>query len=168
MAVCCKYSLLISVRSKNPQEVWGVFGGLRVAIFGRLRCIKMDEWVEWGNEIRADPCSGRRIKLQFQGAGAHPRLLERRNGVASGFYDPLKVDDRFSSRQILSEVLWRLNTLLSASGYPAFQLVSASGYPRTLFGWRVTTGICCLPMSLRCRGSLFDSRSCALRGRRPP
>ena len=58
--------------------------------------------------------------------GAHPWLLERRNGLARGIYNRLIEDDRFSNKTIPSEVQWRLNTMLSASGFSAYQMV---------FGW---------------------------------
>ena len=56
----------------------------------------MDEGGEWKNEIWADSCVERRIKLQFQGVGARLLLLERRNGLARGNYNRLIEDDRFS------------------------------------------------------------------------
>ena len=64
----------------------------------------MDEGGEWKNEIWLDYCSDRRIKLIFQGVGAHPWLLERRNGLARGIFYRLMEDDRFSRGRILSEV----------------------------------------------------------------
>ena len=35
----------------------------------------MDVGGRWGNEVWADLCSERRIKLQFQEVGAHPWIL---------------------------------------------------------------------------------------------
>ena len=43
-------------------------------------------------------------------------------------------DGRFSGRQVLTEVQWCLNTLISASGYSAFRLVFGSN-PVDLYGW---------------------------------
>ena len=93
----------------------------------------MDEGGKWKHEIWTDLRAERRIELQFRGAGAHPWILERRNGLARGIYSRL-VDDRFASRQILSEVQWGLNTLISAGGFPANQMVFGSN-PFDLFGW---------------------------------
>ena len=56
------------------------------------------------NEVRGDLRSGRRIKLQFRGAGGHPFFLERRNGLAEGNHFRLAAGDRFSGRQILAGV----------------------------------------------------------------
>ena len=68
----------------------------------------------------------RRIKLVFQGVGAHPWISERRNGLARGIYNRLKEDSFYTGAQILSEMQWCLNTLVSASGYSAYQLVFGS------------------------------------------
>ena len=56
----------------------------------------------------------------FQGVGAHPWILERRNGLARGIYNRLKEGRYYTGPQILSEAQWRLNTLVSASGYSAY------------------------------------------------
>ena len=61
----------------------------------------------------------RRIKLVFQG-------VERRNGLARGIYNRLEADRYYTGPQILAEAQWRLNTLVSASGYSAYQLVFGS------------------------------------------
>ena len=90
------------------------------ARFGPPKCLQMDGGGEWENEVWADYCTERRIKLLFQGVGAHPWLLERRNGLARGIYNRLVEDDRFSSEKILGEVQWCLNTVLSTSGFSAF------------------------------------------------
>ena len=76
----------------------------------------------------------RRIKLVFQGVGAHPWILERRNGLARGIYNRLEENRHYPGPQILSEVQWCLNTLVSASGYSAYQLVFGSN-PMDLYGW---------------------------------
>ena len=76
----------------------------------------------------------RRIKLVFQGAGAHPWILERRNALARGIYTRLKADRYYTGPQILAEAQWCLNTLVSASGYSAYQLVFGSS-PMDLYGW---------------------------------
>ena len=73
----------------------------------------------------------RRFKFQFRGVGAYPWLLART--PPRGIYNRLAADDRFASKQILSEVQWCLNTLPSYSGYSAYQLVFGSN-PANLFG----------------------------------
>ena len=89
---------------------------------------------EWKNEIRTDFCSEGRIKLHFQGVGAHPWLLERRNGLARGIYNRLVEDGRFLSKTFLSEVQWCLNAMLSSGGFSAYQMVFGST-PVDFFGW---------------------------------
>ena len=70
--------------------------------------------------------SDRRIKLLFLGVGARPWIRERRDGHARGIYDCLEEDDRFSGKQILKEVQWRLNALILSGGIPAYQLAFGS------------------------------------------
>ena len=94
----------------------------------------MDEGGERENEVWADYCSERRTELFFQGVGAHPWLLERQNGLARGIYNRLIEDDRFSSGQILSEVQYCLNTMLSSCGFSAYHVVFGSN-PADLFRW---------------------------------
>ena len=134
MDVFSKYSLLHRVKSKNPQEVRDVFCAGWLGTFGPPKCLQMDEGGERKNEVWADYCTERRIKLLFQGVGAHPWLLGRRNGLARGIYNRLVEDDRFSSEEILGEVQWRLNTMLATSGFSAYQMVFGSN-PADLFGW---------------------------------
>ena len=123
MDVFSKYSLLHQVKSKNPQEAWDVFCAGWSGTFGPPKSLQMDEGGEWENEVRADYCSERRIKLFFQGVGEHPCLWERRNGLARGIYNRLIEDDRFSSGEILGEVQWCLNAMLSSSGISAYHMV---------------------------------------------
>ena len=73
------------------------------------------------NEIRAGFSPGRRSKHQYQGVGALPWLLERRDGLDRGIYRRPTADGRFSSKQIPPEAQWRLNTLFAAGGYSAHQ-----------------------------------------------
>ena len=68
----------------------------------------------------------RRVKLLFQGVGARPWILERRNGLADGIYYRLKEDDRFSGNQTIAEVQWRLNTLIPGGAFSAYQTVLGS------------------------------------------
>ena len=143
MAVFPKYSILTLVRSKNPLEVWDAFVACWIGIFGPPKAIQMDEGGEWKNEVWADFCADRRIKLFFQGVGVHPWILERRNGLARGIYKRMMADGRFSGRRVLTEVQWCLNTLIPASEYSAFQLVFGSN----------PAMICFLPRIPRRRGS---------------
>ena len=82
------------------------FGGVvascsaRSAISGRPKCIQLDKFGKWGDEIRTLVCAGRRIRLQFQGVGTHSRLLERHTGRARGIYNRLAAADRFPIKQI--------------------------------------------------------------------
>ena len=41
--VFSKYSHLIPVRSRNPEEVWSASYGPWITIFGQPKCIRMDE-----------------------------------------------------------------------------------------------------------------------------
>ena len=54
--------------------------------------------------------SQRRVNIQSQGAGAHPWLHGRGNGLDRAIYDSLAADGRFSSKRLFSEVQWRLDT----------------------------------------------------------
>ena len=101
MDVSPKYSLLTPVRAKNPQEVRGAFCNSRIGVFGPPSCIQMDEGGERRNELWTELRSERRRKLLFQGFGARPWILERRNGLARGVYSRLREDDRCSGAQIL-------------------------------------------------------------------
>ena len=77
--------------------------GARIGIFGQPMCIQMDVGGEGGNGARADMCPRRGFKLQFQGAGAHPWILGRRNSVARGIYDWSVADDRVFGNQSFAE-----------------------------------------------------------------
>ena len=99
----------------------------------------MDERGERENGIRTDFRTEHRRRLQFQGAGARPWFLERCSGLVRGIYNRFVADYRSSSRQILDEVLFRLGTLLSASGYLAYQMVSGSS-PADLHEWKACGG----------------------------
>ena len=90
---------------------------------------------DWKHGIWTDSREERRIKLQFQGAGAHLWLLARRNGLARQIYNRLVEDDRFSSKQILSEVPWRPRTLIPAGGFSANQMAFGPN-SADLFGWQ--------------------------------
>ena len=61
-------------------------------------------------------------------------LLERRNGLPRGMCDRLGDDDRFSRWKLPSGAQWCLNSMISASGFPAYQKVFGS-YPEDFFGW---------------------------------
>ena len=133
MDVFSKYSLLHPAQSGNPQEVWGVLRAGWLGAFGPPKCIQTDEGGERQNEIWTDSCAARRVKLKFQGVGARPWLLGRRNGWVQGVYNRLIGDNRFSNTTILAEAQRRLDTMLSASGFSANQMVFGSN-PVDFFG----------------------------------
>ena len=54
---------------------------------------------EWENDLWVDLRADRYIKLQYQGVGAHPWILGRRNGPARGIYNRMNADRRYASRQ---------------------------------------------------------------------
>ena len=85
------------------------------------------------NNLWRDLCVERRIKLVFQGVGTHPWISERRNGLARGIHNRLKADRYYTGPQISVEAQWRLNALVSASGYSAYQLVFGPN-PMDLYG----------------------------------
>ena len=86
------------------------------------------------NEVWTDFCSERRIKLLFQSVGAHPWLLECRNGLVRGIYNRLVEDDSLSSDEILGEAQWCLNLRLSTGRFSAYRLVFGS-FPADVSGW---------------------------------
>ena len=83
----------------------------------------MESGGEKGNELWSDFPTKPNSRLQFQGAGAHPWLLERRNASARIKIWRLAADDRVSSRTLVSEVQFRLNPMLSHGGFSDYQLV---------------------------------------------
>ena len=103
MNVFSKYSLLIPVRTKSPQEVREASRNPWVGDPSSPMSIQADEGGERKHEVRAELRSARRIKLLFQEVGAHPWILERRKGLARGIYNRLKEDDRFSGARISRE-----------------------------------------------------------------
>ena len=60
--------------------------------------------------------------MQFQGVGAQPWLLERRDGLARGIYKRLIEDDRFLNQTVLAGAQWCRDIMLSASGFSAYQV----------------------------------------------
>ena len=134
-----KYAIFTPVRPKNPLEVRDAFAACWVSIFGPPRAMQMDEGGEWKHEVWADFCADRQIKLFSQGVGAHPWILERRNGLARGIYNRIRSDGRFSGKRILAVVHWRSDTLISATGNSAFQLALAPTHRIVMRG--KTTGM---------------------------
>ena len=61
-------------------------------------------------------------------------MLERRSGLARGVRNRLIEDDRHSNTAILAGAQWRVDTVLSASGFSAYQMVFGPS-PVDLFGW---------------------------------
>ena len=88
--------------------------------------------------IAISSCS---IKLPYQVAyqGAHPWISQRRNGLARGIYNRMHADGRFAGRQLIPEVHFCLNTVLSTNGFSAYQLVFGSN-PGDNFGWGAEDG----------------------------
>ena len=162
-----KNSPLIRERSENPQKVRDVSRSARAAIFGRPKRVQMDQSGEQGNGILTDFRSDRRIEVQFEGVGAHPWLPAQRHGLARGIYSRLAADGRGSSKQIPSQVQWRLGPLPSASGNSASRLVSGAN-PFVFLGGRMMMRICSFFRIPRSRGSLPNERSCARWRRKPP
>ena len=66
---------LVLAPSKNPLEAF---------FSGQPRRLQIDGGGNWKHEVWTDSCSGGHIRLQFQGKGAHPRMSERRDGLARG------------------------------------------------------------------------------------
>ena len=168
-----KYSPLLPVQPENPQEAWDAFRGGSLGAIGPPKCLQMDEGGGWKNELRADLRADRRFKLQFQGVGARPWLLERRNEITRRIYNRLFEDDRFPNKHPFGQ-------RLSASG---FRPVVLEYYPfgQRLFGvpdgflastrWtcldgRIGMKICCLlriphwRVNLRSSGNFVCGRRC--------
>ena len=97
--------------------------------------MKMRAQSSWMTELRSD----RRMKMLFQGAGAHPWILGRRNGLARGIYNRLKEDDRFSAKRAPAGVQWPLNALISRGGFPDDHMVFGSN-PADLYEWEAKDG----------------------------
>ena len=74
------------------------------------------------------------LNCYSKGSVRAPWILERRNGLAQGIYNRSQKDDRFPGRQILAEVQWCLNTVISGGGFSAYQMVFGSN-PADLYGW---------------------------------
>ena len=134
MGVFSKYSMLARARPKHPQEARAAFLSSWAGVFGIPKSLHLGEGGERKNDLWRDLCVGRRIKLVLQGAGAHPWILERRDGLARGSYNRLKADRVFSGSQISTKAQWCLNSMVSASGFSAYQLVFGSN-PMDLRGW---------------------------------
>ena len=64
----------------------------------------MDEGGGWNKVARADLRLARRVKLRFQGAGAHPWILEPRSGLARGTFNGMVADNRVPGEQMSEEV----------------------------------------------------------------
>ena len=134
MDVSSKFSFLTPVRSESLQKASGALSSLRIGIFRLPKSIRMDEGEELQNDVWADFCSGRRIKLFLQWVGARPWILECRNGLARGLLLRLFADGRYTGGQIFAEARWRRNAMIPASGYSAFQLVFGPSVV-DLYGW---------------------------------
>ena len=118
-----RYSFLLPVRANNLPEVWDSLCSPWIGGFGPPKCIQMYGGGERKDKSQTELRSERRFQLPFQGAGARPWVLELRNGFARGICNRLKEDERFPGEQVLPEVQWRLNALISSEGFSAYQIV---------------------------------------------
>ena len=122
------------LRTRPPsRRVRGALRSARIGVSGQPKCIQTNEGGAWQNEVWADPCSERRVKLQIQGAGARSWNLGRRNVLARCIYYRPVADDRFPGNQGAPEAQWCATTLESGGGHSAYQLVFGSN-PVDLFG----------------------------------
>ena len=94
----------------------------------------MGEGGERNDDLWVDLRADRYIKLQFQGVGAHPLSFERRAGRVRGIYKRMHFDGRYAGLQLISEVQFCMNALLSTNGISAYQPVFGSN-PADNFGW---------------------------------
>ena len=117
--------------------------------------------------MREDFSTGRRSRLQFQGVGAHPWLLEGRNGLARGIYNRPATDDRGSSKQILTGVQHFPDSLLSPRRNFGIQDGLRVGPRRALWWGGATTAAFCSPGTLPRRECSPRSGSIASWRRRP-
>ena len=86
----------------------------------------MDEGGEWENDLWVDLRTDRYIELQYQGVGAHPWISERRDGLARGIHNRMHADGRYACGQLISEVQFCVNAMLSTNGFSAHQLFAAN------------------------------------------
>ena len=126
MDVFSDIPLLIAVRAKNPQEVWGAFCSSWIGVFGPPMSIRMDEGGGRKNKLRPQFRSERRIELLFQGVTGCPWIPERPKGLARAIFKRLWENDWFSGKQILAEAQRRLGTLIPGGGFSACQMVFGS------------------------------------------
>ena len=75
---------LVLAPSKNASKACDAFAASRITVSGEPRRLQIDSGGDWKHEVWTDLCSGGHIRLQFQGKGAHPRMSERRDGLAHG------------------------------------------------------------------------------------
>ena len=71
MDVVSKFPLLIPGRTKGPKDAWDALCSSRIEVLGAPMIIQLDEGRERTNELRVELRPERRIKLLFQGVGAH-------------------------------------------------------------------------------------------------
>ena len=64
--------------------------------------------------------------LVFGALARTPWILERCHGLARRALFRVVAGGRFSGEQLLAEVQWRLNSLISGAGYSAYQVVFGS------------------------------------------
>ena len=73
------YSASLSVSPKNPLDVWGACASSRITVFGKPGRLRVGSGGEWGDEVLADLCSERNIRLQLQGKVGAPQWFRPKN-----------------------------------------------------------------------------------------
>ena len=101
LSLFSRYSPLVPARSKNPEGLWDTSCASWVAVFGEHRIIQMVEGGEWQNDLCVDLRADRYIKLQSHGAGSHPWISGRRNGLAREIFNRMQANGRYAGRQLL-------------------------------------------------------------------
>ena len=96
--------------------------------------MQMGEEGEWKNDLWVGLQTDRYIRLQRQGAGAHPGISEQGNALARGIYNRINADGRYAGRQLITEVQCCMNKMLPTNGFSAYQMVFGSN-PADTFGW---------------------------------
>ena len=75
-------------------------------------------------------------------------------------------DDRFARWRILVEMRWRLNSLISAGGFSAYQMVLGPN-PTDLFGWEVSDEDLMFARDTSLAGQFVQQRKLRLRAQEP-
>ena len=127
-------SLFFEARAKNPQEVFGLSVLRGLPFLADQRAFKW-RWEGSGKTKMDGIFSERGVRLEFQGAGAPPWILVRRNGLARGVHNRLATDGRYCGKRVSSEAEWHLDASFSASGHSAYQVVFGSNLAHPYRWW---------------------------------